>query len=202
MDLFRKISETVSKGVSTATEKAQQTVEISRLHSQITVKRKEIDKLFTDIGEAVFDAYLAKDLSFAEPRVIPVCEQVAAIRHEIEDLGQRIMRIRNEKECVCGNKVPFDTRFCPSCGHRFPEPPVEPEPQVAEPIESQDEDEAPTASDWSDVGRALPLYGTEEEPVEEGHSTQASSICPACGTTVDAGSRYCPSCGTPNAVRN
>jgi RNA polymerase subunit RPABC4/transcription elongation factor Spt4 len=197
MDLFRKISETVSKGVSTATEKAQQTVEISRLHSQISGKRKEIDKLFTDLGEAVFDAYLAKDLSLAEPRVIPACEQVAAIRHEIEDLALRIMRIRNEKECVCGKKVPFDTRFCPSCGHRFPEPPVEPEPQAAEPLEPHDEGEAPAAADWSDVGRALPLYRTEEEHLEAGHNVQASSVCQACGMTVDASSRYCPSCGTP-----
>ncbi len=122
MSLFRKFTETVSKGVSTATEKAQQTVEITRLHAQISGKRKEIDKLFAEIGEAVFESYVAKDLSLAEPRIIPSCERIEAIRAEIEGLENRMMELRNEKECGCGKKVPYDVRFCPSCGHPFPEP--------------------------------------------------------------------------------
>jgi hypothetical protein len=208
MDLFRKISETVSKGVSTATEKAQQTVEITRLHSQISGKRKEIEKLYGDIGAAVFDGYLNKDLSLAEPKVIPACEEIAAIRHEIETLENRIMMLRNEKECVCGKKLPFDTRFCPACGHPFPEPSAqaerEPEPlETVEPLESDTAENAgpaeepAAAADWSDVGRALPVYRMGEEPMEAERAQEAGTVCPACGTTVDGGSRYCPSCGTP-----
>ncbi|WP_169306565.1 zinc ribbon domain-containing protein [Cohnella pontilimi] len=210
MDLFRKISETVSKGVSTATEKAQQTVEITRLNSQISSKRKEIEKLYGDIGAAVFNGYLNKDLSLAEPKVIPACEQIAAIRHEIDTLEDRIMMIRNEKECVCGKKVPFDTRFCPSCGHRFPEPSAQAERNAANPEPDQTADadttditgnmqepEPAAASDWSDVGRALPVYRMEEEPFPGERAQDIADACPACGTTVEAGARYCPSCGTP-----
>jgi RNA polymerase subunit RPABC4/transcription elongation factor Spt4 len=200
MSLFRKISKTVSKGMSTATEKAQQTVEISRLHSQINGKRKEIEKRYGDIGEAVFDAYLAKDLSLAESSVIPACEEIAAIRYEIDELDQRIMMLRNEKECICGKKVAFDTRFCPSCGHPFPEPPTAPEPkaeEIAVQPEEPEEPDAPAAADWADVGRTLPVYRMEQEMEPEETAEQAAIVCPSCRTTVDTGSKYCPSCGNP-----
>jgi len=160
MSLFRKITESVSKGVSTATEKAQQTVEITRLHAQISGKRKEAEKLLQSIGETVFEGYQAKDLSQMEAKVSPACEQIVAIQEEIDALEDRILQLRNEKECECGKKVPSDTRFCPDCGHAFPEPEPEPEPETAaDPLlphtsisgpesiqpEAADEDDKPTS---------------------------------------------------------
>lgn len=172
MSFFKKITETVSKGVSTATEKAQQTVEVTRLHAQISGKRKEIEAIHAEIGAAVFDAYRQKDLSLAESKVIPACEEILVVQGEIEALEERIMQLRNEKECVCGRKVPYDTRFCPSCGHPFPEPVVsEPDPLTAEeskpayegdfpsadpfaepPAAKTAAVESPSAADWADVG--------------------------------------------------
>lgn len=81
MSFFKKITDTVSKGVTTATEKAQQTVEVTKLNSQISGKRKEIDKLFAKIGESVYEGYLAHDLSLAESKVLPRCDEIKAI-HE------------------------------------------------------------------------------------------------------------------------
>ncbi|WP_123040951.1 zinc ribbon domain-containing protein [Cohnella candidum] len=230
MSLFRKITETVSKGVSTATEKAQQTVEVTRLHSQISGKRREIEKLYVSMGEAVFRGYLDKDLSRAETKVIPACEEIVAIRGEVEALEERIMQLRNEKECVCGRKVPYDTRFCPSCGHPFPEPAIpaaedpleefdrqETEPSglssadpFVEPPGYKDPGEAPSASDWADVGKpvleevpsawsdagqATPSFLDDADAV--GAERADSAKCPGCGTAVGTTAKFCPSCGTP-----
>jgi|GEM_PF-2251919 len=122
MSFFKKLTETVTKGVSTATEKAQQTVEITKLHSQIAGKRKEIERKYNEIGEAVYRAYLDGDLSKAETDVIPACQQIADKNRDIDSLEDRIRELRNEKECECGQRVPFQTRFCPACGKPFPEP--------------------------------------------------------------------------------
>ncbi|MBW5446816.1 zinc-ribbon domain-containing protein [Cohnella sp. CFH 77786] len=221
MSLFRKITETVSKGVSTATEKAQQTVEITRLHAQVSSKRKEIEKLYATMGEAVFEGYLAKDLSKAESAVIPACEEIVAIRAEIEALEQRIMQLRNEKECVCGKKVPYDTRFCPSCGNPFPEPPVQAEPSepmgdgsssphpetIEESMRSDGQEEAPSASDWADVG--LPQDGERApawsepgrpasvDPGDEDRARTEAAACPSCGAQVGEAAKFCAACGYP-----
>ena len=122
MSLFRKLTETVSKGVSTATEKAQQTVEITRLHAQMAAKRKEIDKLMEEIGRMVYEGYLAGDPLQERARVEGVCEQIRSKYKEITAIENRIMELRNEKECACGKKVAYDARYCPYCGAPFPEP--------------------------------------------------------------------------------
>ncbi|BBI33038.1 zinc-ribbon domain-containing protein [Cohnella abietis] len=194
MSFFKKFTDTVSKGVTTATEKAQQTVEITRLNAQISGKRKEIDKLFAKIGESVYEAYVAHDLSQAEVKVIPNCDEITAIRVEIEGLSARIKAIRNEKDCVCGKRVPEDTRFCPSCGHQFPEP-IPPEPEVVDPEGSEG------SADGSSVDslKSLPDGLSDSESLEEG--AQPSSpidqrqICNSCGTPLYADSHFCPACG-------
>jgi len=147
MSLFRKLTETVSKGVSTATEKAQQTVEITRLHAQLIAKRRDIGKLMEEIGGMVFEGYLSGDLLLEKNRMIPACEQIRAIQREIQAMENRMMELRNEKECACGKKVPFDARFCPSCGTPFPEPlavTAEGEDQTA-PVLQLPEGETPAA---------------------------------------------------------
>jgi hypothetical protein len=187
MSFFKKLTETVSKGVSTATEKAQQTVEITRLNSQISSKRKEIDKIFTSIGASVYEAYLEHDLSNAESKVIPGCEEITDIRGEIAVLDGRIKTIRNEKECVCGKRVHYDTRFCPSCGHPFPEP------EVVEESPVQVDPYVPADSS-ADLGPVAPA-DTEEEEFPPSLPVDNRQICKSCGTPLYADSYYCPSCG-------
>lgn len=173
MSFLKKLTETVSKGVSTATEKAQQTVEITKLHTHISGKRKEIERRYARIGEAVYEAYLKKDLSLAEGLVIPECDEISGIRKEIASLEERIRELRNEKECVCGQEVPYDTKFCPSCGHKFPEPvPVQVE------VISPEKEEEP-----------------EVEPEAVIVEAEANPVCDNCGAELKPDMRFCPDCG-------
>ena len=186
MSLFRKITESVSKGVSTATEKAQQTVEITRLHTQISGKRREIDKLYADIGETVYADYRAKALSQTEPKVVPVCEQIEALEVEIEALESRILQLRGEKECDCGRKVSADTRFCPACGHAFPEPEVSSDPLIPQSSVSVD----PAA-----VPEPETVEAPDAAPAENPATPAEQPGCDNCGAQLTADARFCPSCG-------
>ncbi|TVY04419.1 zinc-ribbon domain-containing protein [Cohnella terricola] len=187
MSFFKKITDSVSKGVTSATEKAQQTVEITKLNAQISGKRKDIDKLFAKIGESVYEGYVAHDLSLAEAKVMPRCEEISAIRDEIAALDARIKEIRNEKDCVCGKRVAEDTRFCPSCGHPFPVP--EPAPIEKTPIQVD-----PYVPDDSEVVTSETAESSEEENASNVHADQRQ-ICQNCGTPLYADSHFCPACG-------
>lgn len=184
MSFFKKITDSVSKGVSTATEKAQQTVEITKLNAQISSKRKDIDKLFAIIGESVYEGYEAQDLSSTQVKVLPKCDEITAIRAEIALLDERIKSIRNEKDCVCGKRVAEDTRFCSSCGHRFPDPIVVEKPIQVDPYVPDDTE--------LDSSEAIADEGQEEKS----HVDQRQ-ICKSCGTPLYADSHYCPACGQP-----
>jgi len=209
--LFRKITETVSKGVSTATEKAQQTVEITRLHAQISGKRKEIEKRYIEIGELVYESYSKGAGDFSDPKIGTICGEISGFLQEIEGLDERMMQLKGEKECECGRKVPYDSRFCPSCGHKFPEPgpglPLERKEEsspaaggTAGGAAGQAEDrpgsgEERSASDWADVG--TPTL-TDTEPtgwISPESAAKERAVCRACGASMEASSRFCPSCG-------
>lgn len=118
----------IKQGATKATEKAQQTVEITRINQQINGKKREIENKYTKIGEFVFEAYQNGDLSRAELPIHNISNEIKEILKEIDALEQRVQVLRNEKQCVCGKIVAYDTRFCPSCGHQFELEPVKPEP--------------------------------------------------------------------------
>jgi rRNA maturation endonuclease Nob1 len=192
MSFFKKFTDTVSKGVTSATEKAQQTVEVTRLNSQISSKRKEIDKLFASIGESVYGAYEVNDLSLAEEKVIPFCNEITAIRSEIAVLDDRIKMIRNEKECVCGKRLPQDTRFCPSCGHPFPEPVIVEEFSIqVDPIVPVDT----SIHKESDIQKNALESSDVTESVEPPKVVDQRQICKSCSTPLFADSHFCPTCG-------
>lgn len=109
----------LKEGASKAADKAKDTVEITKLNTQISSKRKEIEKLYNHIGEIVFQAYTAKDFMAAQPEIEQNCSLVVDLHQEIDGLEQRIKIVKNEKDCVCGHVVALDIRFCPKCGHKF-----------------------------------------------------------------------------------
>lgn len=126
MSFFDKMKQSATE----AARKAQQTVEVTRLKAQISSREKEIEKVYTQIGEAVFLAYAAGDTAQSESEVTALCERVKSIRDDIAELERRIKFIRMEKTCECGRVVGMDVKFCPDCGRRFPDEPVFEEPRI------------------------------------------------------------------------
>ncbi|WP_165921099.1 zinc ribbon domain-containing protein [Paenibacillus albiflavus] len=118
-NFFDKIKQSATK----VTDKAQQTIELSKLTSQISAKKKEIDKLLHLIGGEAYHAFSNEDLMQAEPRIAQFSKEIKAIQEEIELLEIKVKELKNEKECTCGKVVPLDTKFCPVCGNKF-------EPQI------------------------------------------------------------------------
>lgn len=114
----------IKAGATKATDFAQQQVEMTRIHSQISGKRKEIERIMTKIGEAVFQAYSAGDLSLAERDIALLAEAIEHLNCDISELELKIKELKNEKDCVCGKVVPFESKFCPNCGHHFSELPA------------------------------------------------------------------------------
>ncbi|MDF2721902.1 MAG: double zinc ribbon-containing protein [Paenibacillus sp.] len=122
MSFFDKLRE----GASKAADMAKDTVEVTRLNAQIASKRKEIEKLYGHIGAIVFEAYTTQNMPNTEHEIEQNCRLIADLNQEIEFLEHRIKLVKNEKDCVCGNVVSLDIKFCPKCGHKFDEEPPAP----------------------------------------------------------------------------
>lgn len=119
MSFFNK----VKQGASDAAKKAQQTVEITKMKSQISSKEKDMDKIQLKIGKAVYRAFVSGDLAQSEVEVLDYCEELVLLQQDIDAIEDKIKNMKSEKTCTCGKVVPVDLKFCPECGKRFPDEP-------------------------------------------------------------------------------
>ncbi|MDF2961800.1 MAG: double zinc ribbon-containing protein [Paenibacillus sp.] len=111
----------VKQGASDAAKKAQQTVEITRLRAQISSKEKELEKTFTLIGEAVYQAHSAGDWKKSEPDVASYCQHIQGLQQDIQAIELKIKEAKHEKVCRCGKVVAREVKFCSVCGYQFEE---------------------------------------------------------------------------------
>ncbi|CAM4410444.1 zinc ribbon domain-containing protein [Paenibacillus tarimensis] len=118
MSLFERMKQ----GASEAARKVEQTVEITRLKSQISSREKEMDKLYARIGQSVYRSYIAGDVSTSEEEVMDYCAELTELEQEITQIQTKIKDIKLEKTCSgCETVVSAGVRYCPECGKKFPE---------------------------------------------------------------------------------
>lgn len=182
MSFFQKIK----TGAAKAADKAQRTVETTKLSAQIAKKRKELKDNYTEIGAIVYKAYQTGDLSLAEPDIARLAQANAAIEEVIASLHEKIRELNDEHLCVCGQTVQANAAYCFACGRKL---------EVEEPAEDIEEEEAPEIGEaelepWAEAQQ-------EERPDDETPVYQgiAEIRCKMCGEYIRPDDRACTHCG-------
>lgn len=112
----------LKQGAVEAGKKTQVTVEINRLKLQISTKEKDISKVYTSIGEMVYEAMQQENLEEIYPQVLSRCQEISAKKEEIQQISEKVRLLRDEKMCpACDKVAKLDTKFCSGCGHHFSE---------------------------------------------------------------------------------
>lgn len=111
----------VKSGLSEAGSKAKLAVETNKLKTQLAGKQKEIEKHYSEIGRIVFRFEAGRSEEGEETDYQSRVQSILQLEQESIEINKQIKLLSNEKGCACGKSVPLDTRFCPSCGHTFPE---------------------------------------------------------------------------------
>lgn len=159
---MNRLIQKLKEGASKASVKAQNVMEINRIHSQITARRKEIDSNIYNIGELVYDAYKKNDLTIAESGIMEIGKVNLALEEEIKQLEWKMSELRREKRCECGEIAPITAKFCSSCGNRLPEAPA----SVLEEDEEQEElimqMKEPSFAETDEDDGYEPLYSQEK----------------------------------------
>lgn len=181
MGFFDKLKE----GASKAADKAKDSVEVIRLHAQISSKRGEIEKLYAQIGKAVYQAHTTGQSASALELVQTASHTINVIQLEIVQLENKIKIIKAEKDCVCGEVLPFEAKYCSTCGHKFEHTLAESAPEVI----IVNAAESGEVMALEETGKADTLIGDEEAV-----AAAASETCPSCKAALGA-DRICENCG-------
>lgn len=96
-------------------QKTSDMVEIQKLNLAVSQEKDKVKKIYAQIGEEVYRQFiLGNDLGFTDK-----CNEIAEYEERIEELGNKIMKLKNSKKCEgCGSEISADAVFCPKCGTR------------------------------------------------------------------------------------
>ena len=137
-DFFGAIGKFFARAAVGAADKTSSMMEKSKINSQITGERKEIDKLCQQIGESVLERAAAGEIQLSERENL-LMEEINVHQDRIREFRKVMAGLRNMKICpACESLIAIDVAFCPKCGAPTPVP--EPEEVMAEEIVFDDAD--------------------------------------------------------------
>lgn len=96
-------------------KQANTLVETTRINSSINGEKSTINKVYTQIGEKVYQNYEKEGK--ANNDLLEFCDQIKQANDKIVELQDKLREISGKKVCVsCQKEIEKDVQFCPHCG--------------------------------------------------------------------------------------
>ena len=125
----------ITAAAKSAKESANTAIEVGKLNMKIKGQNDSIEQFKGQIGDLLWAQYQEGEVT--DPRIIALCESIAAANANIEELQQQIEVLKApaapveeeeepveeesqpvlERHCTqCGAVVPEESKFCSNCG--------------------------------------------------------------------------------------
>ncbi|OZB90730.1 hypothetical protein [Paenibacillus sp. XY044] len=166
MNIIQRLKE----GANRATEKAQGTLEVGKLNSQIADIEREMGIHYREMGKVFYEGYRVGDMSKAEKEMVDLCKSCDLLQEEIDELRTRVAELKNERLCKCGYVSTLDANFCPSCGRKLVEDAAKPS-EPAKPVSFAFDEE----SIFGNKAEDEPSYREEQEDSEYSSQHEAAA---------------------------
>ena len=155
---------------------------VTMLKDQIAEKQKEIQAIFTELGEAFYKQH--KDDEISEFHTL--CQEISSRYKMIDQMNGEILELtmKDAKICPnCGTKNEKDSLFCGECGCKLP-----------------DENSCPSCgAPIMEGDRFCRNCGSKiEHRNEQTEEVLAQRVCKNCGEPLEEGAAFCIYCGTRN----
>jgi len=159
MAFLENLGKKVGEAAQAVTKKSSELVEVTKLNANISSEEDKINKLYTQIGKAVYENF--HQTGNAPDIVKEACEQIAAHQENIRALKEKIAEVKGIKSCInCGAEMERPQLFCSRCGtkNEIPQTATVNQPQ-----------EAPANSECPSCGTAV---------------IPGAAFCTNCGTRL------------------
>ncbi len=160
--------------------------EVDRLNGVISEKRREVERLYSAVGEAYYEKH--KDDSEAEtPELL---SQINALAGEIDAAKQDIEKIKRLEKCPsCGADLVGDSAFCHKCGTAI----VREEP-VPEGMKKCPQCGTFVEEDHVFCSKCGARFATLAD-IQDSLIPNGMKKCSRCGSLIEAENAFCTKCG-------
>ena len=158
MEFFNDLSKRFSNVAKSVTEKTKDSVEVTRIASDLRIQKNALEQLYTELGKVCYALRMGEgDSEQAEA----LSERIQRTRARIDELTAQRDAIRDVRRCpACGAVMSREARYCSACGKRMPED------------APQTEDKGPDDAEY------CPDCGAQRSPSER--------FCTVCGRPFEA----------------
>jgi predicted nucleic acid-binding Zn ribbon protein len=130
MAFLENLGKKVGEAAQAAAKKSGELVEITKLNVNINSEEDKIQKLYSQIGKAIFEKYKVQGV--AEDDIKEACENIIVHEQNIKSLREKIAEVKGTKQCIgCGAEMERNQVFCSKCGTRNENAPAGPTEQAA-----------------------------------------------------------------------
>ncbi len=120
--MLNEFTEKVSKITNKITNKAHDTFDVAKLQSAINKAKQEIEENYKEIGKIYFEKFALEENELFTEQIAKINEN----NSKIVTLQEQINQLKGAKMCDgCGKELKQDMSFCPYCGNKQEEAPVE-----------------------------------------------------------------------------
>jgi formate dehydrogenase maturation protein FdhE len=120
--MLNEFTEKVNKITNKITNKAHDTFDVAKLQSAINKAKQDIEETYKEIGKIYYENFALEENEL-------FTEQISRIKDnntKIITLQEQINQLKGTKMCDgCGKELKQDMSFCPYCGNKQEEAPVE-----------------------------------------------------------------------------
>lgn len=157
-DFFENLRQTLTETAEVVGKKAEDLVEIQKLHSRIRTAQRNVETDYKKIGEIIYQRYIEGELPGQELELI--CEMIMEQQKEIAGCKEELASKKGQVVCaVCGNGNPRDAAFCMHCGAVMP--------KMDEESVKTEEAAEPEKENKSEIVSEIAAELEEEPPVAE-----------------------------------
>lgn len=115
MAFFENLGKKVGEAAQAAAKKSGELVEVTKLNVNINSEEDKIQKLYSQIGKAIYEKYCATGA--ADGGIKDICESIKVHEQNIRALREKIAEVKGTKQCVgCGAEMEKAQIFCSKCG--------------------------------------------------------------------------------------
>lgn len=115
--ISKKVSDVAESTYKTVADKSGKLVEEAKLKLRTNELESDIEKIYIELGEAVYEQYKAgQDVGKEASKS---CKQVEKMLKEIKKMDTKILYMKNLRVCEnCLDTIGVDNKFCPTCGEK------------------------------------------------------------------------------------
>lgn len=179
-DFFGDLGKSISRATQRAVDQTSSFFESTKILTQITSEKKEIEKLYGKIGERVARKIEKNETDYVGDEERSIVDEIKSRRGTIHTLRQSLADVKNMRICPnCEELIEKTAAFCPKCGAPVPADDEE-EFETPDPDEELSSAKKPMAEEKEEEGILDASFDTVEDL-----SAVVEDVMDAGFTTID-----------------